>query len=53
MKKNAFLNATNTNFLPKDMREFYLEPATKKIYKWVHGIEARTRKRMNEAISLK
>ena len=25
MKRNSFLNATNTNFLPKAMREFYLE----------------------------
>ena len=35
MKKTAFLNATNTNFLPSAMRDFYLDPATKKLYKWV------------------
>lgn len=43
MKKIAFLNATNTNFLPSSLRDFYLEPVTKKLYKWVHGIESRTR----------
>lgn len=44
LKKNAFLNATNTNFLPVDMRgDMYLEPVTKKLYRWVNGIEERTR----------
>jgi len=50
MKKTAFLNATNTNFLPSSLRDFYLDPATKKLYKWVHGIENRTRKKLNSAI---
>ena len=38
MKKTAFLNSVNTNFLPKAMRDFYLDPVTKKLYKWVQGI---------------
>ena len=50
MKKTAFLNATNTNFLPAALRDFYLEPATKKLYKWVHGIEGRTREKLVDAI---
>lgn len=47
MKKQAFLNATNTNFLPTDLREFYLEPVTKKLFKWVNGIEKRTAEKVN------
>jgi hypothetical protein len=39
MKKKAFLDATNTNFLPDSMRDFYLDPVTKKLYKWVQGIQ--------------
>ena len=50
MKKNAFLNATNTNFLPQAMRDFYLDPVTKKLYKWVQGIKDRTRLKVNTAI---
>jgi hypothetical protein len=50
MKKTAFLNALNTNFLPKAMRDFYLDPVTKKLYKWVQGIEQRTRFKLNTAI---
>ena len=42
MKKTAFLNATNTNFLPKAMRDFYLDPVTKKLYKWVEDIQKTT-----------
>ena len=47
MKKNAFLNATNTNFLPTDLREFYLQPVTKKLYKWVNGIDKKTNEKIN------
>ena len=50
MKKNAFLNATNTNFLPVAMRDFYLDPVTKKLYKWVKGIKDRTMVKVNTAI---
>lgn len=50
MKKTAFLNATNTNFLTTSLRDFYLEPQTKKLYKWVHGIEGKTRKKLIDAI---
>ncbi|CDW87639.1 UNKNOWN [Stylonychia lemnae] len=53
MKKIAFLNATNTNFLPESMRDFYQDPSTKKLHKWVHGIESRTRKKLNSAIQQK
>eukprot|EP00347_Sterkiella_histriomuscorum_P009475 403341070 len=53
MKKTAFLNATNTNSLPASLRDFYLEPQTKKLYKWVHGIESRTRQKLNQAIQQK
>lgn len=31
LKKNAFLNAANTNYGPASMRDFYLDPATKKL----------------------
>lgn len=53
MKKNAFLNATNTNFLPTSMRDFYIDPVTKKLYKWVQGIQQRTRVKLNTAIQQK
>ena len=53
MKKNAFLNATNTNFLPKAMRDFYLDPVTRKLYKWVQGIRERTREKVNTAVQQK
>ncbi|TNV84190.1 hypothetical protein FGO68_gene8219 [Halteria grandinella] len=53
MKKNAFLNATNTNFLPAAMRDFYLDPVTKKLYKWVQGIQQRTQAKLNNAIQQK
>jgi len=53
MKKNAFLNATNTNFLPQAMRDFYLDPVTKKLYKWVQGIRERTRGKVNTAVQQK
>lgn len=53
MKKQAFLNATNTNFLPTDLREFYLEPVTKKLFKWVNGIEKRTAEKVNLQIQQK
>lgn len=50
MKKTAFLNATNTNFLPAAMRDFYLDPVTKKLYKWVQGIQPRTQAKLNTAM---
>jgi hypothetical protein len=53
MKKIAFLNATNTNFLPAAMRDFYLDPVTKKLYKWVQGIQQRTQAKLNAAIQQK
>lgn len=53
MKKTAFLNGTNTNFLPASMRDFYLDPVTKKLYKWVQGIQERTRVKINTAVQQK
>lgn len=50
MKETAFLDATNTNFLPASIRDFYLDPVTKKLYKWVQGIEKRTHFKINMAI---
>ena len=53
MKKTAFLNSVNTNFLPKAMRDFYLDPVTKKLYKWVQGINSRTQVKLNTALEQK
>jgi len=53
MKKIAFLNATNTNFLPDSLRDFYLEPATIKLYKWVHNIEKKTKEKLNASVEQK
>ena len=50
MKKIAFLNATNTNFLPECFRDFYMDNATKKIYPWVGNIEEKTRKKLAQEL---
>ena len=52
MKKNLFLNATNTNDLPKDMREFYLSPVTKRLYPWVEHISRKLHTRLREQIKV-
>lgn len=50
MKKKAFLNAVNTNLMPQAIREMYMDPVTKKLYKWVQGIDIRTLHKLNLAI---
>ena len=35
------------------MRDFYLDPVTKKLYKWVQGIRERTRDKVNTAVQQK
>lgn len=50
MKKSAFLDAINTNYLHSTMRDFYLDPVTKKLYKWVSGIDKSAKMKLNAAI---
>eukprot|EP00347_Sterkiella_histriomuscorum_P015896 403355273 len=52
IKKNAFLNAANTNYLPRDMRDFYITSKTKKIYPWVENAQPKVKARLKEQIKI-
>eukprot|EP00347_Sterkiella_histriomuscorum_P011886 403370722 len=51
-KKNAFLNAANTNYLPRDMRDFYITSKTKKIYPWVENAQPKVKARLKQQIKI-
>ena len=53
IKKNAFMNACDTNFVAKDMRDEIIDdPKTLKKVKWVQDIDEKIQERMNKRIKI-
>lgn len=50
IKKNAFLNALNTNIEPQGIRKLYTDKVKKNVSKWIQEVDERTLKKVSHAL---